>query len=107
MINSALRYEVETPRSEANNQQSISSLTAPNPGAIGPRGPLPGALIFGGTGQGRCNCNASGAQTYYKDFAPRFGFAYAPDHLLRYLVRPVFRGGYAIYYVPLHYGYFA
>src|SRR5258708_6022842 len=107
MLNVGLRYEVETPRREASNQQSIISLTAPNPGAIGPSGPLPGALIFGGTGQGRCNCSASGAQTYYKDFAPRFGFAYAPDHLLRYLGHTVLRGGYAIYYRPLDYGDFA
>ena len=107
MINIGLRYEVETPRREASNQQSVISLTAPNPGAIGPSGPLPGALIFGGTGQGRCNCSATGAQTYYKDFAPRLGFAYAPDHLLRYLGRTVLRGGYAIYYGPLDYGDFA
>src|SRR5215472_2473515 len=104
MINIGLRYEVETPRSEASNQQSVISLTAPNPGAIGPRGPLPGALIFGGSGQGRCNCSASGAQTYYRDFAPRLGFAYAPDNLFGHLGKVVLRGGYAIYYGPLDYG---
>lgn len=104
MINIGLRYEVETPRSEASNQQSVISLTAPNPGAIGPSGPLPGALIFGGSGQGRCNCSASGAQTYYKDFAPRLGFAYAPDNLFGHLGKVVLRGGYAIYYGPLDYG---
>jgi hypothetical protein len=107
MLNVGLRYEVETPRREASNQQSIISLTAPNPGAIGPSGPLPGALIFGGTGQGRCNCSASGAQTYYKDFAPRVGFSYAPDNLFGHLGRTVLRGGYAIYYGPLDYGDFA
>ena len=104
MINVGLRYEVETPRRESNNQQSVISLTTPNPGAIGPNGPLLGALIFGGSGPKRCNCSASGAQTYYKDFAPRLGFAYAPDHLLRYLGHTVLRGGYAIYYGPLDYG---
>jgi len=104
MINIGLRYEVETPRTEAANQQSVISLTAPNPGAIGPNGPLPGALIFGGSGQGRCNCSASGAQTYYRDFAPRLGFAYAPENLFRLLGRTVLRGGYAIYYGPLDYG---
>src|SRR5260370_526740 len=107
MVNVGLGYEVETAGREANSQESIISLTAPNPGAIGPSRPLPGALIFGGSGQGRCNCSASGAQTYYKDFAPRFGFAYAPDHLLRYLGHTVLRGGYAIYYGPLDYGDFA
>lgn len=104
MINFGLRYEVETPRKEASNQQSVISLTAQNPGAIGPTGPLPGALIFGGSGAGRCNCSASGAQTYYKDFAPRLGFAYAPNNLFGKLGKVVLRGGYAIYYGPLDYG---
>jgi hypothetical protein len=63
-----------------------------------------GALIFGGNGPKRCNCSASGAQTYYKNFAPRLGFAYAPDNLFGLLGRTVLRGGYAIYYGPLDYG---
>jgi hypothetical protein len=96
MLNIGLRYEVETPRTEASNSQSVISLTAPNPGAIGPNGPLPGALIFGG--------GASGAQTYHKDVAPRLGFSYAPDNLFGHLGRTVVRGGYAIYYGPLDYG---
>ncbi len=104
MINVGLRYEVERPRTEASNQQSVISLTAPNPGAIGPNGPLPGALIFGGSGPGHCNCSASGAQTYLKNFAPRFGFAYAPNNLFGFLGKTVLRGGYAIYYGPLDYG---
>jgi len=104
MINIGLRYEVETPRTEAGNQQSVISLTAPNRGAIGPNGPLLGALIFGGNGPKRCNCSASGAQTYYRDLAPRLGFAYAPDNLFRVLGRTVLRGGYAIYFGPLTYG---
>ena len=107
MVNVGVRYEVETPRSESSNSQSVISLTAPNPGAIGPSGPLPGALIFGGAGLGHCNCNASGAQTYYKDFAPRLGFSYAPDNLFGLLGKTVLRGGYAIYYGPLDYGDFA
>jgi carboxypeptidase family protein len=104
MINIGLRYEVETPRREASNQQSVISLTAPNPGAIGPNGPLLGALVFGGNGQGRTGGSASGAQTYYKNFAPRLGFAYAPENLFGLLGRTVLRGGYAIYYGPLTYG---
>jgi Carboxypeptidase regulatory-like domain len=107
MLNIGLRYEVETPRSESSDQQSVISLTAPNPGAIGPSGPLSGALIFGGIGTGRCNCTAAGAQTYYKNFAPRFGFSYAPDNLFGHLGKTVLRGGYAIYYGPLDYGDFA
>ena len=104
MLNLGFRYEVETPRTEASNQQSVISLTTPNPGAIGPNGPLLGALIFGGSGPKRCNCSASGATTYYKDFAPRVGFSYAPDNLFGRLGKIVLRGGYAIYYGPLDYG---
>ncbi len=96
MLNLGLRYEVETPRSEAHGAQSVISLTAPNPGAIGPNGPLPGALIFGK--------DATGAKTYYKNVAPRVGFSYAPDNLFGLLGRTVLRGGYAIYYGPLTYG---
>lgn len=95
-VNFGVRYEVETPRSEAGGGQSVISLTTPNPGAIGPNGPLPGALIFGS--------QARGAKTYYKDFAPRLGFSYAPEKLFGLLGHTVLRGGYAIYYGPLTYG---
>ena len=96
MLNLGLRYEVETPRSEAHGAQSVISLTAPNPGAIGPNGPLPGALTFGK--------DATGAKTYYKNVAPRVGFSYAPENLFGLLGPTVLRGGYAIYYGPLTYG---
>ncbi|HZU44715.1 MAG TPA: TonB-dependent receptor, partial [Terriglobales bacterium] len=96
MLNLGLRYEVETPRHEASGAQSVISLTTPNPGAVGPNGPLPGALIFGK--------NATGAKTYYKNFAPRLGFSYAPEKLFGWFRDTVVRGGYAIYYGPLDYG---
>src|SRR5262249_17276882 len=96
MINLGLRYEVETPRHEASGAQSVISLTAPNPGAVGPNGPLPGALTFGKS--------ATGAKTYYKNFAPRVGFSYAPENLFGRFRNTVIRGGYAIYYGPLTYG---
>ena len=38
-------------------------------------------------------------QTYFKDFGPRIGFAYAPDSMKN----TVIRGGYSIYYAPLTY----
>jgi Carboxypeptidase regulatory-like domain len=94
VFNLGLRYEVETPRNDASGQDSVISLTAPNPGAIGPNGPLPGALVF----------NSAGAHTYYKNFGPRLGFAYAPDNLFGLFGHTVVRGGYAIYYGPLDYG---
>src|SRR4030095_1339340 len=96
MLNLGIRYEVETPRSEASGAQSVISLTAPNPGAVGPNGPLPGALTFGK--------DATGAKTYYKNVAPRVGFSYAPTNLFGLFGETVVRGGYAIYYGPLTYG---
>jgi hypothetical protein len=104
MLNIGLRYEVETPRHEATGADSVFSPTAPNPGAIGPNGPLLGALIFGGTGPGRSGSAAIGATTYYRDFGPRIGFSYAPESSSPWLRQTVFRGGYAIYYAPLTYG---
>jgi carboxypeptidase family protein len=100
-LNLGLRYDIETPRHEASNAQSVFDPNAPNPGATGPTGaPLLGALIFGGTGPGRSGTVAAGAQTYHKDFAPRLGFAYTPG----FLRQTVIRGGYGIYYAPLTYG---
>ena len=104
MLNFGLRYEVETPRHEATGANSVFSPTTPNPGAIGPNGPLLGALIFGGTGPGRSGSAAIGAKTYYKDIGPRIGFSYAPASSSPWLRNTVFRGGYAIYYGPLTYG---
>lgn len=104
-LNLGLRYDIETPRHEATDAQSVFDPTAPNPGAIGPSGaPLLGALIFGGTGTGRSGTSASGAKTYHKDFAPRIGFSYAPEALFGKLRQTVVRGGYGIYYSPLTYG---
>ena len=92
MLNFGLRYEVETPRHEAHDAQSVIDLTATNPGATG----VPGALIFGK--------NAVGAKSYYKNIGPRIGFAYAPDKLFGLFPQTVLRGGYAIYYAGLTYG---
>lgn len=90
MLNLGLRYDVETPRHESHNFESVFNPAAPNPGATG----VSGALAFGSTG----------TSTYYKDLAPRIGFAYAPDHLFKYLGKTVLRGGYGIFYAGLTYG---
>jgi Carboxypeptidase regulatory-like domain len=92
MLNIGLRYDVETPRHEAHNFQSVFDPTASNPGASG----VSGALIFGSS--------AIGAKTYRKDFAPRLGFAYAPENLFGLLGKTVLRGGYGIFYAGLTYG---
>ena len=94
VFNLGLRYEVETPRNDAAGQDSVISLTAPNPGAIGPNGPC----------RARWFSILRGRTLYYKNFGPRIGFAYAPDNLFGLFGRTVVRGGYAIYYGPLTYG---
>ena len=96
-LNLGLRYDVDTPRHEAHNAESVLDLTAPNPGnAAVPISPaIPGALIYG--------AGASGAKTFYKDFGPRMGFAYAPERLFGFFKQTVLRGGYSIYYAALTY----
>jgi len=86
-LNLGLRWDVDTPRHEATGAQSVFSPTAPNSATPGQLG----AFIYGKS--------ATGANTYFKDFGPRIGFAYAPD----FMHGTVFRGGYSIYYAALVY----
>jgi hypothetical protein len=86
-VNMGLRWDIDTPRHEATGAQSVLSLTATNPDTPG----QPGALIYGRS--------ATGAQTYFKNFGPRLGFAYSPDRI----PNTVFRGAYSIYYAALFY----
>jgi hypothetical protein len=90
-FNLGFRYDVDTPRHEAHGAQSVLDLNTPNPGAGG----TPGALIYG--------VNATGAKTYYKNFGPRLGFAYAPERLFGRFSNTVIRGGYGIYHAALFY----
>ena len=98
-FNIGFRYEVDTPRHESLGAQSVLDLAAPNSGDLLPGVPIspavPGALIYGS--------NATGAKTYYKDFSPRLGFAYAPEKLFGWVRQTVIRGGYGIYYTALSY----
>ena len=91
-VNLGLRYDVDVPRHEGENRTSELSLTAPDPAA----GNLPGALQFGVN----CHCNTAWADTWYKDFAPRVGFAYVLPGTNN---KAVIRGGGAIIYGPLQY----
>jgi hypothetical protein len=91
-LNIGLRYDVDVPRKEANNETSNFSLTAPDAAA----GNLPGALVFGTN----CHCNAEWANTWKKDVAPRLGFAYV---LPGTNGKAALRGGAGIIYGPLQY----
>jgi hypothetical protein len=87
-LNLGLRWDLFTPREEHNNNISGFDPTLPNPGAGGRLG----AIRFLGDGPGRDNSRTSFADTYYKAFGPRIGFAY------QLAARTVLRGGYGVSY---------
>ncbi len=91
-LNLGVNYSLDIPRHEADNYTSDFS-----PTAIDPEVGVPGALVFGTTCGG---CNTKWADTYYKDIAPRIGFAYSPPWLNN---KTVLRGGAGILYGPLQY----
>jgi hypothetical protein len=96
-LNLGLRWSYDTPRHEADGDTAIFSPTTPNTGASG----FPGALVFAGKGAGRNgNTGETWADTYYKDFEPRVGFAWSPSFLHD---KFVLRGSGGIYYGPLVY----
>ncbi len=70
-LNIGLRYDVDVPRTEAHHDTSNFS-----PTAIDTEYNIPGALVFGD----KCNCNTRWANTWFKDFGPRVGFAWSPDY---------------------------
>lgn len=87
-LNLGLRWDIFTPREEHNTNISGFDPTLPNPGA----GNRLGAIRFLGDGPGRDNSRTSFANTDYKDFGPRIGFAY------QLFANTVLRGGYGISY---------
>lgn len=103
-LNLGLRWDVDVPRRELHDRFSSFDPNIPNPGAGGRLG----ALVFAGNGPGRIGEDKF-ARTWFKDFGPRFGFAWQPsfgDGLLGALTggsRTVIRGGYGIYYQALVY----
>ncbi|MGD0921840.1 MAG: carboxypeptidase regulatory-like domain-containing protein [Terriglobia bacterium] len=88
-LNYGLRWELPTPQREAFDRLSGLDPTLANPDADN----FPGALTFLGNCTG-CNGRSSFQNYYYKQFAPRFGFAYSATQKL------VVRGGYGISYAP-------
>lgn len=92
VLNLGIRYSIDRPRKEKYNDTSNFSTTA-----IDPHSGLPGALIFASN----CgSCNKRWADTWFKDIAPRIGFAYTPGNSGG---KTVFRGGFAVLYGPLQY----
>ena len=91
-LNLGVNYSVDLPRHEALNNTSNFSRTA-----IDPKYGVPGALVFGTECHG---CNTAWADTYFKDIAPRLGFAYSLPGMNG---ETVIRGGGGILYGPLQY----
>ncbi|MBC7928500.1 MAG: TonB-dependent receptor [Bryobacteraceae bacterium] len=89
-LNLGLRWEYFAPRREHNDNFSSFDPSLPNPGAGG----RPGAVSFLGTGPGRDDSRNSFADSYWKNFGPRVGFAY------QLFNRTVLRGGYTMFYGP-------
>jgi hypothetical protein len=85
-INAGIRWDYIPPYREAKDRWSFL-----NPDLTNPITGNPGALQFAGNrGAGlSCQCTTP-VQTYWKNFEPRFGFAYAVDD------KTVFRGGYSL-----------
>jgi hypothetical protein len=86
-LNLGLRYEVYLPRTERFGNMSGFDPDIQNPAAGGRLG----AVGFLGEGTGRLG-RSSFADTWYKGFGPRFGFAYSLTP------KTVFRGGYGLSY---------
>jgi hypothetical protein len=89
-----LRYDLEGQGHEIHYRTSMFGPTIPNPTVNN----IPGALVYEGFGQGRCNCNF--INTYPYNIGPRLGLAYSLDS------KTVIRGGFGVNYgAPPAYGY--
>jgi hypothetical protein len=90
-----LRWDLLDQGHEIWNRNSMFGPAVPNPSAGG----LPGAVIYEGYGNGRCNCKFIPRYPYA--LGPRLGFAYQLDP------KTVIRGGWGVVYANLAtYSYF-
>lgn len=85
-LNLGVRWEIQPGFTDPNNRLSYMDPAAPN----APLGGIPGAYIFASKG-----AFSSTGDTHWKDFAPRFGFAY------RVTDKTVVRGGYGIFFAQV------
>jgi hypothetical protein len=98
-LNLGLRWDVDIPRTERYNRLSYWDQTLPSPIAAKVSanaclycGDLAGQMIFVGTPASKYGRHQG--PTQWKDFGPRFGFAYNPES------KTVIRGGFGISYAP-------
>ena len=100
-LNYGLRWDAEIPRTESSNQLSYWDPNAVSPlGSVTPAagvtcnacGNLRGAMRVVGTSAAQYG-NRQGP-TQWKDFGPRFGFAYSPN------AKVVVRGGFGLVFQP-------
>lgn len=85
-VDYGLRWDYQPAPKELHDRTSMFAPTIANPSAGG----LPGAMLYAGSGPGRCDCDIS--KTYPWAFGPRLGLAYQMNP------KTVIRGGGAISY---------
>ena len=90
-LNMGLRYDLDIPRTERYNRMETFDTAIPSPLAAATGiALLRGGTVFVGVG----GSSRRQFEPQYKNFDPRFGFAYQAD------ANTVFRGGFGIFFAP-------